>query len=181
MGKRTPKRRRSEPFGQRYFMPRLFSSGRAQFSQAFTYIAIILVIGAIAALGAKAIISILSANCEAKKADFTADIAKYIDDYSDKGSVSIESVALPCDTLSICFVDAGAMNPSFLNDDIVMRESVRDGSYNVFVRGEFTEPVANAPKLAVEGGGVLCIDAKSGYAKLRFEGTGRQTKVSEAP
>ena len=160
----------------------LFSrSRRSQFSQAFTYIAIILVIGAIAALGAKAIISILGANCDAKKADFTSDIAKYIEDYSDKGSVVFESVALPCNAVSICFVDSAAMNQAFENDDVVMRESVRDGSYNVFVKGEFTEPVVKAAKLSVAGGGVLCIDAKGGYAKLKFEGTGRTTIVSAAP
>ncbi len=154
---------------------------RGQVSQAFTYIAVILVIGAIAALGAKAIISILGASCDARNSDFKAQVTSYIDENSDKGSVVFESLALPCNTHTICFVDSAKMGVPFTDSDVVISESVKDGSYNVFVVGDFTEPVAKAMKLSVPGGGKLCIDGQSGYVKAKFEGTGRKTIVSAAP
>lgn len=165
-------------------MTRLFTnakrrSKKAQFSQAFTYIAIILVIGAIAAVGAKAILSLLNANCEAKKGDFTRDITKMIDANSDRGSVIFETVAMPCDVNEICFVDAAAMNTAFTHEDPIIADFVRERTHNVFIKGKFTEGVINSPKLSVPGGGALCLNATSGYVKLKFEGTGKTTIVSQ--
>ena len=146
-------------------------------NQAFTYIAVILIVGAIAIVGAKSIISLLKTGCESKQVDFTSKVAKFIEEYSDRGTVVSETIAAPCDVKQVCFVSASSMNAGFNDPDPVVMQSVRDASYNIFIKGEFTEPVAKAEKLEVEDG-ILCINAASSYVRLKFSGTGRTTVVS---
>jgi hypothetical protein len=152
---------------------------RAQISQAFTYIAVILVIGAIAILGARAIMSMFSANCEAKSSDFERKMFSFVDQYSDLGTVKTDSVSVPCDAVEVCMISASAMTPVFTDSDPVIDESVREGSYNVFVKGEFTTPVAKLDKIRTDGDSLKCFKVQNGAARLKFSGEGRTTLVEQ--
>ncbi|MBN2142910.1 hypothetical protein JW711_06295 [Candidatus Woesearchaeota archaeon] len=148
---------------------------RAQINQAFIYLAAILVIGAIAVIGAKGIGSMLSASCEAKNQDFRIDVLRFIDEYADRGSVHFEVMAAPCDAKEVCFTKT-ITNPA--SGDAIMDESAKDGTFNIFIRGEFTTPLGLADKLDIpEGLKYVCVNATGGYFNLKFSGTGRTTVV----
>lgn len=161
---------------------------RAQINQAFTYIAIALLIGVTAYFGTKAVFSLFEANCDQEKASFTRKIISYVDEYSDRGSVRTESLMGSCGAKQVCFVDSDRLGFSLpsLQSDNVMFEAVKDGTANVFVKGEFTEIVGLSGKLELEqdvaaglDGETLCVDAQEGRFVLRFRGTGRRTLVEQ--
>ncbi len=150
---------------------------RGQVSQVFTYITIILVIGAIAIVGARSIMSMFNANCEAKTSDFNRQFTSFVDQYSDLGTVKIESFSAPCDVEEICFISSSAMVQTYTTDNLVISESVREGTYNVFLNGTFTTPVGKLEKLKTDGDVLTCVDVKNGNLKLKFSGQGRETLV----
>jgi hypothetical protein len=169
---------------------------KAQINQAFVYIAAILVIGVIAVVGAKAMFSLLKSNCDTKNNDMVTDISRFIDEYSDKGSVHIETIPSPCEARLVCFVsyaklqekaiiNAKIFDPEFpdkKDGDAVISDSVKDGAYNIFLVGEFTTPIGKAEKLVVNAPvdtDVVCLKDTTGYFKIRFTGQGRSTLVEE--
>jgi hypothetical protein len=159
---------------------KVFVVKKSQISQVFTYIAAILVIGAIAIVGTKAIISLLNADCETKASDFSNKLAKFIEDGSDKGSSIVETITLPCETRQVCLFDARLLLTAYpYPQDQVMESSVSDGSGNIFVVREFTEPALKATKLYLEDSSKpLCINTTNSYVKLRFTGLGKATLVT---
>lgn len=152
---------------------------KAQISQAFTYIAVILVIGAIAILGARSIMSMFKANCEAKDSDFERKLTTFVDQYSDLGTVKSDIISVPCEAVEVCVVSSSAMTTIFTDSDPVITESVREGAYNVFVKGEFTTPVGKLDKIRTEGDALKCFKVQNGAVRLRFSGEGRTTLVEQ--
>jgi hypothetical protein len=150
---------------------------KSQINQAFTYIAMILVIGAIAILGTRAIMSLFGANCESKAVEFNSKFASLVDANSDRGTFSRESIPAACDAAKVCFISSSAMVSTFTDADPVIQESVRDGSYNVFVIGEFTTPAGKIEKLETKAGALTCVNVVNNYVPLSFSGTGRTTIV----
>jgi hypothetical protein len=148
---------------------------KSQINQAFTYIAVILVVGAIAVVGAKAIIGLFSADCESKSIEFKLKIEDLIIKNSELGTVSVESVRVACEVSKVCFISASAMKVTFTDNDPVIDDLVREGSYNVFSKGKFTEPIIKSSKLATVNDELVCIEAPRGVLKLRLTGQGRTT------
>lgn len=155
---------------------------KAQISQAFTYITIVLVVGAIAYVGFKGIGTIIGTSCEADDAAFSKDIMKFINDYSDMGSVHEEKIKAPCDVNRICFVRyegvVSESNPLSSITDPVIRSSVQDGKHDIFVHTTdgFIKPIGLSDKVDVKDG-FGCANATQGYFRLTFEGQGRSTLI----
>jgi hypothetical protein len=150
----------------------------------------ILVIGVIVVFGTKAIIDLTKANCDVSRADFEKKLNNYINDYSDKGSVHTVSLKAPCNAKTLCFVDSTILNNPADADglevdgisDGVIVESVGVGRYNIFLKGEFTEGIGLSTKLTLDTinvGQILCLDASKGFVKIRFDGQGRTTMISQ--
>ena len=159
----------------------VFVANKAQVSQVFTYISVILVVGAIVILGAKGILQIMSKNCEVKDSDFSRQIASFTDQYSDLGTVKFESLNVPCDSTEICFIGASALGQVTFTypADAIIDDAVRDGTYNVFVKSKFTIPVAKIPKLETVNDVVVCIKVINDHAKVKFSGKGKTTLVEQ--
>lgn len=159
---------------------------KGQMNQAFTYIAIVLLIGVTAYFGTKAVLSLFDANCDQEQASFSRKIVSYADEYSDRGSVRTESIAGPCRAKQVCFVDAERLgiNLPELASDPVMFQAVRDGTANIFVKGDFTDIVGISGKIQLDpdleagfSGDLLCVDALEGRFSIVYKGTGRKTIV----
>ena len=166
---------------------------KAQISQVFTYLIIILVVGLIVILGYKGIISIMNVNCEKQRISFEKDLIGYLEGYSDKGSVHEELLDAPCDVDGVCFVDAGYCSspPAFIpiagygvSDDVII-SSVEDCTANIFFMGEFTEvpeflddsqKFSNKIKVT-NSSGINCFKVSNGKFKFLFKGQGRKTQI----
>lgn len=150
-------------------------------SQAFTYIAIVLLIGIIAVLGFKGISSIMKSSCEQDKVVFVKNMIQFVEDYSDRGSVYEETIKAPCDARELCLVNASLLGYAIgwggedIGDDVIY-SGVKSNKSNIFVKGEFTDVIGRSAKVNVEGG-MLCLSSRDGYFKLVFTGTGKTTRV----
>lgn len=165
---------------------------KAQASQAFTYIAAILVIGVLVIFGYKAIDMMLNKQCDATRTLFEKKLLELIDDYSDYGSVNEEIIKAPCGAKQICFADASycSENPplysieSFApNADSVVVAAIQDCRANIFIKRDFTETLLNPTKflnkVSLEGDPFQCFEVTSGQVKLVFSGLGRKTKIEQ--
>jgi len=167
----------------------LKSNAKAQISQVFTYIIIILVVGLIVVFGVRGIIKIMNANCEHQDVLFNKTLMSFIDEYSDRGMVQEESIKAPCDAEEICFADSEycPRASSTLTLDAIpasenlIRDAVGSCTANVFVKGKFTIPIGFSKKISVNKGipadSFQCISVKGGSVKLVFSGLGRQTQI----
>ena len=162
---------------------------KAQISQVFTYVIIILVVGLIVIFGYKGIQSIMSTNCEQQRISFETNLFGYIEEYVDKGSVHEESLRAPCDARMICFLDsnycprAGSERPTLsladnLNGDNVVKSNADNCTANIFVKSDFTKPLAYSKKVSLEGDAFQCFRAKDGRFDLLFKGLGRKTLIT---
>lgn len=178
---------------------------KAQISQVFTYLVIILVVGFIVVFGYKGVMSILKANCEHQSISFKQSLLGFINEYSDKGSVHEELMNAPCKVREVCFADTIYYDVSYdpppplvssdiitiiaSIDDEVIYSSVETGrrnstTYNIFVRTKFTEPLGFSNKVALnpEGSPPLpppykCFNVRNGKFKFLFTGLGRKTQI----
>jgi hypothetical protein len=158
---------------------------KAQISQAFVYIAAVLVIGAIIVLGFKGLGLIFKTNCEGQRLDFERDLESFLDEYSEYGTVQEKTLTLPCKAEKICFVDyeyVKNVGASLQNDqlDPVMLSNIHDGTGNVFIKGEFTEKISLSNKVAIDNDKVLCVNASYGKVRLVFSGTGKAALITPA-
>jgi len=160
---------------------------KAQISQVFTYLVIILVVGVILIMGYKGIAWIMNTRCEQQRISFEKSLLGFIDEYSDKGSVHEEVLRAPCNVREVCFVDSvyydgskylSPDNDKIKNDSVVVSH-VRDKTDNVFVRTEFTEPIGFSSKLSLSQSDqpFTCFKPKNGDFKFLFTGLGRKTMV----
>lgn len=158
---------------------------KAQISQVFTYLVIILVVGLIVVFGYKGVMSILKTSCEHQRISFEKSLLGFIDEYSDKGSVHEELLKAPCGVKQVCFVNASLYEPSaipphitFLGNDPVINSSVDDKKQNIFVRTKFTEPIGFSNKVVlIDDSFFQCFNATSAGFKLLFIGLGRKTQI----
>jgi hypothetical protein len=157
----------------------------AQISQAFVYIAAILIIGAIIVIGFKGLGAIFKTNCEGQSLTFERDLLAFLDEYSDYGTVHEQTIQLPCKAEKICFVDydelmKGSVGSDEIMSDPVISSNVIDKTANIFVKGEFTEKITLSNKVAIGNSKVLCVNASYGRARLVFSGTGKSALITLA-
>jgi len=159
---------------------------KAQTSQAFTYLVIILVVGVLIVFGYKGIEWIMQSQCQSQRALFEKSIISFFDEYVDKGSVHEETLKAPCDVAEVCFIDSQHYEPNapplalnFLINDSVMKSAVDDKAQNVFFKTKFTEPIGFSNKIALKQDEqpFQCFKSKSGEFKFLFTGLGRKTQV----
>lgn len=170
-----------------------FLKSKAQISQVFTYLVIILVIGVIVVFGYKGIISILDVDCEKQRLAFENSLLGFIDEYSDKGSVHEESLKAPCDIEEVCFLDSNycprssseitSLDITDAEVDSVIKSSADDCVANIFLKGEFTEVLKSSDgfleKIVLKKGDFPfeCFKARGGEFKFLFKGFGRKTQI----
>lgn len=160
---------------------------KAQISQVFTYLVIILVVGVIIIFGYKGISWIINTNCEHQRIVFEKSILGFIDEYSNKGSVHEEVLNAPCGVTQVCFVDAvyysGAVTKPEIQDN-VMASSLETQPYNnIFIKTKFTEPVgfSNKVTLRPEDRPYKCFNTtSSGKFRFLFRGLGRKTQIESS-
>ena len=164
---------------------------KAQINQVFTFLIVILIVGAIAIMGYSAFRWIIKTQCEQQRISFERSLLIFIDEYSDKGSIHEEVLKAPCDVYEVCFIDSkyyeGGIVPSIvqLDNDGIMKVAVdEEPHHNIFVRTEFTEPIGFSRKVALKPEGsppttpyFKCFKVKSGKFRFLFTGLGRKTQI----
>lgn len=168
----------------------MFLKRKAQISQVFTYLMIIMIVGIIVLVGYKGIAWIMKTNCDQGEASFQKELLELIDEYSDRGSTHMQILSAPCNVIKICLADSrlcdtvGEFGDIYAYTDetpemLVIRSSVADCDSNVFVLGKVTEPIGYAPKLVLkdEDAPFKCFDVRSGKFRFLFRGLGRKTQV----
>jgi hypothetical protein len=163
------------------------SSSKAVVQQSFLFILFIVVVGFIAIFGYQAINSFIGSQCEAQRITFQQDLTSYVDQYNDYGAVHEEQLTMPCSYNSICLVNTSKTNsgdanlavPPRLDADQqnVVRTSL-DTERNIFLIGDFAEPIGYSEKLTVNDE-VTCFEPSNGRLNLRFRGQGSTTLVEQ--
>ena len=156
---------------------------RAQINQAFIYIMILLIIGLLAVVGYKSITKLMKTGCDQQKISFENELLKYIDDYSERGSVHEESIPAPCGAIKVCFGDssqypgtAQITRVDASEADAVIKSHFGEGD-NIFVKSEFTEAIGFSDKIALANGEFQCFNVINGNLRLIFKGQGRKTLI----
>ena len=174
-------------------------SRKAQMSQVFTSIIVILVVGVLVVFGYKAFSDITKTDCERQRATFEKSLTTYLDEYTDKESVHEKTLRVPCDVKEVCFVDYnycdGSMvpitsSPYNVVDPVVLSsvDYMTNGGVctaNIFLMGEFTETLKFSKKLSDKislagGASYDCFKVTNGQIKIVFEGQGRKTLLSHS-
>lgn len=149
--------------------------------QVFIYIFAIIVVGFLAIIGANLFKKVSIEKCNVQETTFISNMKKYIDTYTDYGSVHKENLQPPCNSKQICFVSTNkiGVNNIIPNQYPIIRDSVEDSvQMNIFlVTNKETKPLAFSEELEVNNG-FLCINSMRGL-KLTFTGNGQTTIVSE--
>jgi len=119
------------------------------------------------------------------KSDLETSVKKI---YTEYGSVRMEEYSLPMEFERICFVDLGMDCPEDCNFDAYACDVWKDaGDYegadeNVFLK-PLSEIAIKVYKIELyendEKKGYLCFDIVKGRFKLRLEGRGDRTRLSE--
>jgi hypothetical protein len=160
--------------------------GKAQISQVFTYLVIILVVGILVLMGYKGIIWIIDSQCDHQSVLFEKALMDFIDEYSDYGSVHEETLKAPCGVTEICFADSSFYEPSapvldldMLGNDSVVKSAVDDKTSNIFTRTKFTKAVGFSNKIVLlaEERPYVCYKVRGGDLKFVFTGLGRKTQI----
>lgn len=157
---------------------------RGQIKHAFTFIIFMLVAAFVLFIGYRSISGIMGGACEADMISFTQDIESYFELYDDYGSVHTERLGLPCNYRYVCFVNASIEESDSLNVrnqpsgvDVAVLETAKETDNNIFLVGEFVEPIGYSEKIWVQGSETaLCVE---GPAELTFKGRGAYTMVEE--
>jgi len=161
---------------------------RAQLNQVFTIIATLLIAGAIIFIGARLIGGAMSTKCDSDFIRFQDDLNLAIKNNNNYGSVTKESLSIPCKSQMLCLVNTASIKkeapldmPSGLSSEtkFIIENSVEDdANENVFLvsDGE-TMPLKFSPNIMLEKD-VLCIRPKSGDFVMIMTGQGRQTLIT---
>jgi hypothetical protein len=171
----------------------IFMQRKAQMSQVFTYIIVILVVGVLVVFGYKAFNDIVTTNCEAQRATFERNIIAFLDEYTDKDSVQEETLRAPCGVKQVCFVDyrycdgvsSAPILPAEAKSDPVVQSSVNDCTANIFLMGEFTETFKFSEKLSDkislnDTNPYDCFKVTNGRVNIVFVGQGRRTLLEHS-
>ncbi|MBN2052146.1 hypothetical protein JW756_01465 [Candidatus Woesearchaeota archaeon] len=163
---------------------------RAQISQVFIYIMVLLVVGVLIVVGYKGISSIMNAQCEHQRIVFERSILNFIDEYTDAGSVHEETLKAACNVKEVCFADSDfcPRESSLFSIDSLPAAEVEIRNYlsactaNIFVKAEFTEPLKNVNKFSQKisiptTSHLECFKARNGNFKLVFTGLGSKVQI----
>ncbi|MBN1376918.1 hypothetical protein JW949_01140 [Candidatus Woesearchaeota archaeon] len=158
-------------------------NNKAQISQLFIYIFIIVIVGAILMIGYKSINNFISKGCDVEKITFKEQTESLINKYNDYGSYHEERINAPCSFSKVCFVNTSTIGKPVNYEDLTIKTSVMNGvEKNIFLIGDYTSAVGYVDLIYVddeEGTGVICFNAQGGNFYIGFEGMGKSTKIVE--
>ncbi len=157
-------------------------NNKAQISQLFIYIFIIVIVGAILLIGYKSINNFISKGCDVEKINFKEQTESLINKYNDYGSYHEERISAPCRFSRVCFVNTDTIKNkiSLEIDDLTIKTSVENGvEKNIFLIGEYTSAVGYVDLIEVDNGGtgIICFNSQGGNFHIGFEGLGKSTKI----
>jgi hypothetical protein len=156
--------------------------------QVFIYMMAVIVVGAIALIGYKALTTISDKACQAEKASFKIDIENMIEKYTSDGSITPEKINAPCQYDTICFVDTSmignADNEFQCTENYLIWDSVNSGiRQNMFViSNEHTIPIGYSELISLnsedgQNRKCLCIKQRNKNFYIRFVGRGSTTEI----
>ena len=154
----------------------------AAIKEVFTFLIIAILIGLIFLFAIKTIPELLKSSCEADEVIFRKDLNSFIEKYDTFGSVNIESMRLPCDYNSLCFIDKDIIGKNLFEEGVnsmIKQSIVNNISYNVFlINSEIAQPIAYSEKIKVaDSAGFMCFDSIGGKVKIKFSGKGRTIEI----
>ncbi|MFH1174705.1 MAG: hypothetical protein V1725_06220 [archaeon] len=160
-------------------------------SQIFIYILVIVVVGLLLLLGYKAIGNLRNDACKVNEVSLKAELETAVQDNSAYKASDVRTFQAGCAGSVLCFADAALVEGTggvdfplqlgrpatyfFYVNDSMNAHVLR----NVFIldnEGTMNERAIFIPRVEVEQN-LTCIEAVQGLFKVRFEGTGKGTKV----
>ena len=154
------------------------------YSQIFIYILTIFVISFILVYGYNAIASFKSRAEEICHLKFRNELKSAVDMImGDFGSVKKKELELCSDFNKVCFIESfdpeGIKNSLPLNINPIIKNNILDDTgKNIFLIGKSVQDIFTVSNIAVDPD-VVCINGISGIIKLRLEGKGDHTDLSE--
>lgn len=151
---------------------------QAQIQQAFIYILAVIVIGFIVLMGFKYINFFTDKKCDVEFVDFKVKLDKHITKHSALGEYLKEDLKAPCQSKSVCFVDARAIKSRAVQDPsnqhpIISQSASRGVEQNIFLISDKTEPIGYNPAIALENPDkIFCLNRVNGNFYLAFRGMG---------
>ena len=155
---------------------------KGQTHQVFTYIMVIIVVGAVLILGIRSIGNILGKACEVDEVTFKRDIENILSKYTRSGNTGYETIRVPCNYEEICFLDSDIDNCDGIQNKIINQECEAGTGNNVFIsKGGFTEPLFSIENINIDykNKKFVCIEPTGKHYYIKLEGIGRgKTKIS---
>jgi hypothetical protein len=160
-------------------------------SQVFIYILVIIVVGMLLLFGYKGIAGLRQQQCKVQEVTFLTSLQDALQENKAYESSDEKELPAPCTANIACFVDTQfilgtdiipditdlGMPPSYyffvkdsVNSHIKRNVFILDGKGNLNERSIFLDSV-------IVDQNVTCLRAVRGSFKIRFEGTGKGTKV----
>ncbi len=157
---------------------------KAEVQQVFTYILVILVVGAILILGLRSILNIMNKACDVDESSFKQEIERLLSANSRMGNLAYETIKVPCNYDELCFMttDLDTTECSSIGNEMMKLECELGTGNNVFItKGDTTTPLFSINNLVAdnEGHEFFCVEPKSGRYYVKLEGIGRgQVQIS---
>ena len=126
---------------------------KAEVQQVFTYIIVLLVVGAVLLLGVRSIINIFNKACDVDEAAFKQDIERIIRDSSRIGNLRYETLSVPCEYDKLCFITS--TNPECADIDVDEHPLIRaecdlNTGNNIFlIKGQETTPLFSIENIKI--------------------------------
>jgi hypothetical protein len=168
---------------------------RGQVNQVFIFIIAILVVGVIVIVGVRSMSGLIDDKCTADFVTFQDRLRDAVLTNNDYKAVNEAKLSSPCGYQYLCMVDSrhvkeGNLLNGFTGEkgSFIIRDSVKDKvEANVFLvnANDDVKEVGYISQLHTNeynsnnNDGVLCVEAKSGRFRLRLNGEGRTTLVTE--
>lgn len=155
---------------------------KASVQHIFTFLLIAIIIGLMFLVAIKLIPELMKNKCKTDEVIFSENIDSFIERYDSYGSTNIESMILPCNYDTICFVDKDVLGSSLSGNlnPMINQSVVENISYNIFlVEGYIAKPIAYSEKIEVNSSGYICLQSIGARVDIKFIGKGNRVRIEK--
>lgn len=157
---------------------------KAQVNQAFIFIFMLIIIATITIISVMLFSKGASAACDAEMTTFKTNLEKFVNSYSDYGTINVKKINVPCGHEKLYVLsttkakqEESDIYPFMINQMMDLEGEERDNNIFLEKEGEVT-PVGLIKSLDTETLAPVIFDRQGPVFKIKFLGKGKTTEVA---